>query len=58
MRPVLEAGLKAPGVVVMDMIVSQEESVYPMVPAGASLQEMVLEPPDEGEDEPEPRDLA
>jgi len=58
MRPVLEEGLGAKGVVVMDMIVSQEESVYPMVPAGASLQEMVLEPPDEGEEEPEPRDLA
>ena len=58
MPHVLEQGLHAPGLVVMDMIVSQEEGVYPMVPAGASLQEMVLEPPDEGEDEPEPRDLA
>jgi len=58
MPRVLEQGLNAPGLVVMDMIVSQEESVYPMVPAGASLQEMVLEPPDEGEEEPEPRDLA
>ncbi len=57
-RPVLEEGLRTPGLVIMDMIVSQEESVYPMVPAGASLQEMVLEPPDEGEEEPEPRDLA
>jgi acetolactate synthase-1/2/3 large subunit len=57
-RPVLEEGLRAPGLVIMDMIVSQEESVYPMVPAGASLQEMVLEPPGEGADEPEPRDLA
>ncbi len=58
MTAVLEEGLKTPGLVIMDMIVSQEESVYPMVPAGASLQEMVLEPPDEGEEEPEPRDLA
>ncbi|MGH9797624.1 MAG: biosynthetic-type acetolactate synthase large subunit, partial [Candidatus Polarisedimenticolia bacterium] len=57
-RAVLEEGLKTPGLVVMDMIVSQEESVYPMVPAGASLQEMVLDPPGEGKDEPEPRDLA
>ncbi|HXH28822.1 MAG TPA: thiamine pyrophosphate-dependent enzyme, partial [Candidatus Polarisedimenticolia bacterium] len=58
MRDVLREGLATPGLVVMDMIVSQEESVYPMVPAGASLQEMVLEPPHAGEDEPEPRDLA
>jgi acetolactate synthase-1/2/3 large subunit len=57
-RPVLEQGLNTPGLVVLDMIVSQEESVYPMVPAGASLQEMVLEPPDDGSEEPEPRDLA
>ncbi len=58
MKSVLQQGLNTPGFVVIDMIVSQEESVYPMVPAGASLQEMVLEPPDEGEEEPEPRDLA
>ena len=58
LRPVLEKGLSAPGLVVMDMIVSREESVYPMVPAGASLREMVLEPPDDPSEEPEPRDLA
>jgi acetolactate synthase-1/2/3 large subunit len=58
LRPVLEQGLATPGLVVLDMIVSQEESVYPMVPAGASLQEMVLEPPDDGSEDPEPRDLA
>ena len=58
LRPVLEEGLRTPGLVVLDMIVSQEESVYPMVPAGASLQEMVLEPPDDGSSDPEPRDLA
>jgi acetolactate synthase I/II/III large subunit len=57
-RPTLERGLATPGPVVLDMIVSQEESVYPMVPAGASLQEMVLEPPHEGDEPPEPRDLA
>ncbi len=58
MRQVLEKGLATPGLVVMDMIVSQEEGVYPMVPAGASLQEMVLEPAGDGTEEPEPRDLA
>jgi len=56
-RPVLEEGLRTPGLVIMDMAVCQEESVYPMVPAGASLMEMVLDPPEDGED-PEPRDLA
>ena len=58
MRPVLEEGLGTPGLVVMDMIVAQEEGVFPMVPAGAALQEMVIDPPGEGEEEPEPRDLA
>jgi acetolactate synthase-1/2/3 large subunit len=58
MRTVLEQGLKTPGLVVLDMIVAQEESVYPIVPAGASLQEMVLDPPGEEEEEPEPRELA
>ncbi len=56
-RPVLEEGLRTPGLVIMDMAVCQEESVYPMVPAGASLMEMVLDPPEDGED-PEPRELA
>lgn len=39
---VLERGLATPGVVVMDILVSEEENVYPMVPAGAGLKEMVL----------------
>ncbi|MEK7799913.1 MAG: biosynthetic-type acetolactate synthase large subunit, partial [Acidobacteriota bacterium] len=52
LRPVLEKGLNTPGLVVLDMIVAREESVYPMVPAGASLQEMVLEPPVDGSEEP------
>jgi len=39
---VLKRGLATPGVVVMDILVSEEESVYPMVPAGAGLKEMVL----------------
>jgi acetolactate synthase I/II/III large subunit len=58
MPGILAEGLRTPGLVILDMIVSQEEGVYPMVPAGASLQEMVLDPPDDGEEEPEPRDLA
>jgi acetolactate synthase-1/2/3 large subunit len=42
LRGVLERGLATPGVVVMDIMVSEEESVFPMVPAGAGLKEMVL----------------
>ena len=39
---VLQRGLATPGVVVMDILVSEEASVYPMVPSGAGLKEMVL----------------
>src|SRR5262245_16694491 len=42
LRDVLEQGLNTPGPVVMDIVVSEEENVYPMVPAGAGLNEMVL----------------
>ncbi|MEN3336309.1 MAG: acetolactate synthase large subunit [Blastocatellia bacterium] len=38
----LQRGLATPGVVVMDILVSEEENVYPMVPAGAGLKDMVL----------------
>jgi acetolactate synthase-1/2/3 large subunit len=40
--PVLREGLAAPGPVIMDFVVAREESVYPMVPAGANLTEMLL----------------
>jgi len=39
---VLERGLSSSGVVVMDIAVSAEENVYPMIPPGAGLKEMVL----------------
>src|SRR5260221_678461 len=39
---VLDAGLNAPGVAVLDIHVTPEENVYPMVPPGAGLKEMVL----------------
>ena len=39
---VLEQGLASPGVVVMDVQVRLEENVYPMIPPGAGLKEMVL----------------
>lgn len=39
---ILEQGLATPGVVVMDVQVKLEENVYPMIPPGAGLKEMVL----------------
>lgn len=40
---VLEKGFSTDGVVVLDIVVSQEDNVYPMVPAGAGLKEMILQ---------------
>jgi acetolactate synthase-1/2/3 large subunit len=54
---VLEEGFATPGVVVMDIIVSEEENVYPMIPAGAAHYEIVMAP-DEEKGPPEPRELA
>lgn len=45
--PVLKKGLKHDGPVVMDFIVSREENVWPMVPAGAAIRDMLLGPPGE-----------
>ena len=39
---VLRQGLETPGPVIMDFKVSKEECVYPMVPAGAPITEMLL----------------
>ena len=39
---VLAEGLSIPGPVVMDFVVEKEEGVYPMVPAGAAITEMLL----------------
>ena len=41
-EPILSEGLAIPGPVIMDFRVAQEESVYPMVPAGAPITEMLL----------------
>ena len=41
----------------MDIIVSQEENVYPMIPAGAAHYEIVMQP-EADKSPPEPRDLA
>ncbi len=40
--PVLEEGLACEVPVIMDFVVEKEESVYPMVPAGANITEMLL----------------
>ncbi len=42
LRDVLDEGLKMPGVVVIDVNVTAEENVFPMVPPGAGLKEMVM----------------
>jgi len=39
---VLREGIACPGPVIMDFAVAREESVYPMVPAGAPITEMLL----------------
>jgi acetolactate synthase I/II/III large subunit len=43
LNAVLEKGLATPGVVVMDIIVALEENVFPMVPPGGGIADMVLE---------------
>jgi acetolactate synthase-1/2/3 large subunit len=40
--PVLKKGLSIPKPVIMDFVVEREEGVYPMVPAGAPITEMLL----------------
>ena len=39
---VLRRGLESPKAVIMDFVVAKEECVYPMVPAGAPITEMLL----------------
>lgn len=39
---VLKQAFAAPGPVIVDVVVEQEENVYPMVPAGAALTDMLL----------------
>lgn len=40
--PVLKKALADPGPVIMDFVVEPEENVYPMVPAGAPINKMIL----------------
>ena len=41
-KPVLEKALSLPNVVLVDIRIPQEENVYPMVPAGSPITEMIL----------------
>jgi acetolactate synthase-1/2/3 large subunit len=42
--PTIESARETDGPVLIDFRVEQEDSVYPMVPAGASLHEMIRRP--------------
>ena len=45
-RRILQAALDySDGPCVIDIEVEKEDNVYPMIPSGASLDEMILEPP-------------
>ena len=46
-RAALEWAMQEPGPVVVDLMVEPEENVYPMIPAGESLAEMIEEPVEE-----------
>ena len=41
-QSVLSEGLSIPKPVIMEFIVEKEEGVYPMVPAGAAITDMLL----------------
>ena len=41
-EPILKRALETPGPVMVDVVVEKFEGVYPMVPAGASLKQMLL----------------
>ncbi len=45
LQSALKEAMEEPGPYLMDVRVSQYENVYPMVPAGAAINEMVLAPP-------------
>jgi acetolactate synthase-1/2/3 large subunit len=42
LEPVLRQALQSPAPAIVDVRVEREENVYPMVPAGAALDEMLL----------------
>ena len=46
-RPIIEEAQSIKGPVLIDFVVESEENVYPMIPAGASVKEMLERPPEE-----------
>jgi acetolactate synthase-1/2/3 large subunit len=40
---VLEAGLAYKGVAVIEVVITKEENVFPIVPAGASARDMIFQ---------------
>jgi acetolactate synthase-1/2/3 large subunit len=42
LEPIMAKALKSPRTSIIDVRVAREENVYPMVPAGAALDEMLL----------------
>jgi len=42
LKRVLEEGLNYEGVTIMDIVVSKEENVFPIIPAGADTRNMIL----------------
>ena len=45
LRDALESAVRYPGPYLLNVRVASYENVYPMVPAGAAISEMVLRPP-------------
>jgi acetolactate synthase-1/2/3 large subunit len=45
LAPALRAAVDEPGPYLLNVRVAQTENVYPMVPAGSAIDEMVLGPP-------------
>jgi acetolactate synthase-1/2/3 large subunit len=45
LAPALQAAVDEPGPYLLNVKVSPDENVYPMVPAGSAINEMVLGPP-------------
>ena len=43
LRDVLEAGLSHDGVAVIDVVVSKEENVFPIIPAGGATRDMIFQ---------------
>ncbi len=44
----IQQAMETPGPVIIDFVVKEDENVYPMIPAGESVHEMLEEPSAEG----------